>query len=150
MNVTVLNYPESIPVFASRRGERIKGGEKTKSEWEELEKLTKGELIIELVKWKTLYSILRKEQGDDCPWYAVERKTSLINGEEEPGELTSHEWAEKIALYGAMHPKDGAFFSCDLMDYGLTGDQADEICEELREKGLLKLPNGTEYEPGDD
>ena len=42
-------------------GHQEKGGEKTKSEWEELEALTKGELIIELVRARTCYRGLRGE-----------------------------------------------------------------------------------------
>ena len=67
------------------------------------------------------------------------------NGESVEGEPTTDEWAERIALYGAMHPKDVAFYSCDLMDYGLTEDQADEVCERLHREGRLRLPDGVVY-----
>ena len=42
------------------------------SEWEKLEKLSKDELIVELVRWKNRYGILRVEQDDDCPWPYIE------------------------------------------------------------------------------
>lgn len=115
------------------------------SEWEELEKLSKDDLIIQLVLWKNLYATLRDEKGDkNCPWYAVKPK---MTGDE-PGEQTTKKWAEKIAQYGAMHPKDGLFCWCDLMDYGLTEDQAYSVCQELSAEGKLKVPEGTEIDVG--
>ncbi len=111
------------------------------SEWEELEKQSKDDLIIQLILWKNLYAKLHIEYGDkNCPWFDVTPKET----DGEPGEPTTHGWAEKIALYGAMHPKDGAFYWCDLMDYGLTSDQAYEICGELGKAGKLRVPEGTE------
>lgn len=65
------------------------------------------------------------------------------------GETTTHEWAERIAIHGAMRPVDGAFHPCDLMNHGMTGEQADPICAEFRADGRLKLPEGIEcHDPG--
>ena len=48
------------PLTSARRSDAInlKGGERTASEWEELEKLSKDELIIELVKERTAHRLL--------------------------------------------------------------------------------------------
>lgn len=127
-------------------GERIKGGEKRMaSEWEDLETLSKEELIIELVRMRHLYGTLREDMPDTCPLPFESSKRSEVNGESVEGEPTTDEWAERIAMYGAMHPKDVAFYSCDLMDYGLTEDQADEVCERLHREGRLRLPDGVVY-----
>ena len=70
-------------------GERIKGGEKRMaSEWEELEKLSKEELIIELVRMRNLYGILREDRDKDNPLIPyMERKhtgegENYVDGEE--------------------------------------------------------------------
>ena len=115
------------------------------SEWEELEKLSKDELIIELVHWKTLYSILRGMQDESCHLPKLERKDAAVEeGDFNPGEYTTDEWAEKIALYGVKHLDDNSFASCDLMDYGLTDDQSYDVCKRLLKEGKLILPEGAE------
>lgn len=129
-----------------------KGGERgMASEWEELEKLTKEELIIELVRMRHLYGMLREDMHPDNPLIPyMERKHSVVDGEDVEGEPTTDEWAERIALYGAMRPKDGMFYSCDLMDYGLTEDQADKACDRLYAEGRLRMPDGVRfYIPGE-
>ena len=127
-------------------GERIKGGERRMaSEWEELERLSKEELIIELVRMRHLYGTLREDMPDTCPLPFESSKRTDENDESVEGEPTTDEWAERIALYGTIHPKDVAFYSCDLMDYGLTEDQATEVCERLHREGRLKLPDGVTY-----
>ena len=132
--------------------ERIKGGERRMaSEWEKLEKLSKEELIIELVRMRHLYGTLREDMPETCPLPFESSKRTYENGESVEGESRTDEWAERFALYGAMHPKDVAFYSCDLMDYGLTEDQADEVCERLHREGRLKLPDGvTYYDPSEE
>lgn len=127
----------------------MKGGERTKSEWEELEALSKEELIIELVHWKNMYGIIRVEQDGDCPWPYAEPKGRDENGWIRAGEKTSHKWAKVIARYAAARTTKNEFLPCDLMDYGMDEDQCDEICRELREKNELKLPDGVTYQ-GDD
>ncbi len=117
------------------------------SEWEELEKLSKEELIIELVRMRNLYGMLREDRDKDNPLIPyMERKHTGEGENYVDGEETTDEWAERIALYGAMHPKDDVFSYCDLMDYGLTDDQAYSVCKTLLEEGRLKLPSGTRLE----
>ncbi len=124
----------------------VKGGEKgMASEWEELEKLSKEELIIELVHWKNMYGILRAEAGDSCVWPYAEPKGRHIGGWIEPGEPTTHEWALKIAKHAISNFKGGVFDACDLMDYGLDEEQCREICRELNAKDELNLPEGVAY-----
>ena len=82
---------------------------------------------------------------DTCPLPFESSKRTDVNGESVEGEPTTEDWAERIAQYGAMHPKDVAFYSCDLMDYGLTEDQAEEVCERLHREGSLNLPDGVSY-----
>lgn len=123
-----------------------KGGENGMvSEWEELESWSKEDLIIELVHMRTLYSLLRSEQGDDCPWPKMDVKAIEDDEHWQPGQVITDGWAERIALYAAAHPKDGMFYWCDLMDYGLTEDQAYDVCKKLRAEGRLVLPSGVEY-----
>ncbi len=119
------------------------------SEWEELERLTKEELIIELVRMKNLYGMLRENMEPDNPLIPYMERLRTTDGDVYiDGQRTTDEWAERIALYGAMHPKDGMFYYCDLMDYGLTNDQAYSVCGKLIAEGRLKLPEGIRL--GDD
>lgn len=120
----------------------VKGGENMKSEWEELESWSKEDLIIELVHWRNMYGIVRVEQDDDCPWPYAAPKEHDVGGWPHPGDRTTDEWAERIALFGAMHPKNGEFDCIDLMDYGLDEDQAYEVCERLRHEGRLNVSEG--------
>lgn len=69
------------------------------SEWEELEKLSKDDLIIELVHWKNMYGVLRASEDEDCPWPYAEPKGRHADGWIEPGEVTTREWALKIVKY---------------------------------------------------
>lgn len=113
------------------------------SEWEELESWSKEDLIIELVRMRNLYGMLREDLGRDDPLIPyMERKHTGEGEDYVDGEETTDGWAERIALYGARHPKDGAFYYCDLMDYGLTDDQSYDVCRRLLEEGRLKLPEG--------
>ena len=133
-------------------GERMKGGEKRMaSEWEELERLSKEELIIELVRMRHLYGTVREDMDPDLALPFMTSKRTGEGEDEIEGEPTTDEWAERIALYGAMHPKDSMFYSCDLMDYGLTEDQSEDVCNRLYSEGRLKMPSGVEYYiPGGD
>ena len=111
------------------------------SEWEELESWSKEDLIIELVRMRNLYGMLREDMDPDDPTMPyMEPKHTGDGDERQSGEQTTDEWAERIALYGAQHPKDGAFYYCDLMDYGLTDDQSYDICKKLLDEDRLKLP----------
>lgn len=96
----------------------LKGGEKEMvSEWEELEKLTKDELIIELVKsrWQfrnlqRVLSDLASNGGSYCQY--------------EPGQRPSDAWARKIADY--------VFRSgpADLEDWGVDESTANFLFDE--------------------
>lgn len=123
--------------------QNVKGGEKEmESEWEKLEKLSKDELIIELVHWKTLYSILRSEQDDSCDMPELVRSDAGSDDDWNPGEITSDLWAEKIVLFAAARAEGLEFWPCDVMDYGLTDQQSYDICKRLHEEGRLILPSG--------
>ncbi len=113
------------------------------SEWEKLEELSKDELIIELMHWKTLYSILRNEQDGSCPMPELERSDAGSGFEDfDPGEVTTDRWAERIALFAIAHWDDSEFWPCDLMDYGLTDQQSYVVCKRLLDEGRLDLPDG--------
>ena len=117
------------------------------SEWEELEAWSEEYLSIELVRMRHLYGMLREDHDEDDPLVPyMERKHTGEGDAYVEGERTTDAWAERIALYGAMHPKDGVFAYCDLMDYGLTDDQAYGVCKRLLEEGRLKVPDGTRLE----
>ena len=116
------------------------------SEWEELEKLSKDELIIELVHWKNLYGIIRVEQDSECPWPYIEPLSGLSDdGWLKAGQITTDSWAAKIAKYASSHVVGDEFNPVDLMDYGLDENQAIRICGELRKKKELVLPSDVEY-----
>lgn len=113
------------------------------SEWEDLMEMSKEDLVIELVRMRNLYGMLREDMDPDNPLMPyMERKHTGEGEDYVEGETTTDEWAERIALYGAMRPKDSMFYSCDLMDYGLTEDQADEVCDRLYAEGRLRMPDG--------
>lgn len=113
------------------------------SEWEDLEKLSKDEVIIELMYWKTLYSILRNDQDDSCSMPELERSDAGTGFEDfDPGEITTDSWAEKIALFAIARAKGPEFWPCDLMDYGLTDQQSYDVCKRLLDEGRLILPAG--------
>jgi len=139
INGTALNYPETLPVSAPGRGERTKGGEKTKSEWEKLEKLTKDELIIELVKERRqrLELLLEIRSIADNQWFPV---SGCRDGQKPPDG-----WARKIALYAAKTtPADDQLHDCDLQRYGMTEESSESVFAELCKEGLLDWPS---YDP---
>lgn len=112
----------------------------TTSEWEKLEGCSKDELIIQLVRMRNLYGLIREDQPSDCVYPDVEPLHSGEGDTYTEGQNAPELWAEKIALYAMTHPKDGMFYSCDLMDYGLTLEQSYDVCKKLSDEGRLKLP----------
>ncbi len=85
------------------------------SEWEELEKLSKDELIIELVRsrWqmRNLQRViveLSQTMGNDCAY--------------EPGQKPTGAWASKIADYAN---RQGA---SDLLEWGVDEDTSYQYC----------------------
>lgn len=133
---------EVISIDSAIRMENGKGGEKgMASEWEELEKLTKEELIIELVKERTAHRELCRNmrmliESD----YPADDERYFIEGESDdewPGHRTTDEWARRIILYAKAHSDDPEFGYTDAIDYGLLDDQAVEVFGRLAEEGLL-------------
>ena len=118
------------------------------SEWEELMKLPKEELVIELVHWKNMYGILRVEQEDTCVWPEASPLERDVGGCMRPGQVTTEGWAEAIVRYAAAHAGD-EFDPVFLMDYGMDEDQGIETAERLHKEGKLPLPEGTVYRGGD-
>lgn len=111
------------------------------SEWEELEKLTKEELIIELVRERsirreinhTLRSIVDLDYPVDGEPPLIYESADCIR----EGAPTTDEWARRIALYAKEHHKDIEFAYTDISKYGLDMDQADRIFDSLAEEGIL-------------
>lgn len=102
--------------------------DKTKSEWEELEDLSKEELIIELIHTRTILR-LKTEDGSDNPDY-IDNPAN--------GKRTTEAWARRIVTYAYEHhdiPDD--FDYPDVYDYGLHGSQAEEIFEKLVAEGRI-------------
>ena len=125
--------------------ENGKGGEKEMvSDWEELESWSKEDLIIELMHMRTIYSMLRSEQGDDCRWPEMEVKAVEDDVHWEPGQLTTDAWAERIAIYAAARATED-FYGCDLIDYGLTDGQGYDVVDRLHAEGRLVLPPGVKF-----
>ena len=134
---------ERITTASVIRHENGKGGEKRMaSEWEELEKLTKEELIIELVKERTAHRdfmtsfqrLMFEHPIDRVPPYVVETDA---DEELHEGQRTTGEWARRIALYAKKHSDDPEFGYTDMFDYGINHDQADEVFDELAGEGAL-------------
>ncbi len=79
------------------------------SEWEELEKLSKDELIIELVRQRWLYRSLKRllrSLSEDEGWYA-----------DIEGQVPPEEWQKKIADYVFPNVEDGGYE--DLVTWGV-------------------------------
>ena len=84
------------------------------SEWDDLEKLTKDELIIELVRARWRFRNLQKvildlssNMGSYCLY--------------EPGQIPSEDWGRRIADYAFRHGPE------NLRDWGVDEDTADEL-----------------------
>ena len=119
------------------------GDNEMASEWEELEKLTKEELIIELVKERTAhrdflyaFQMLTYEHPiDRVPPYIVETEEDDALHE---GQRTTDEWARRIALYAKSKSEDPEEYGyTDMFDYGINHDQADEVFDKMAEEGIL-------------
>ena len=114
------------------------------SEWEDLEKLTKEELIIELVKERTAHRELCRGMRELIGTHPADDEGFFIEGEGEedwPGKRTTDGWAEKIILYAKKESGDPEFDPSDAMDYGLNGSQADEAFGRLAGKGIVDWPS---------
>ena len=111
------------------------------SEWEELEKLTKEELIIELVRERNL----RREANRAIRWvvdldYPEDRRLPVYANDEDVSlRATTDEWAYRIAKRAYESAADREDFSYhDLETYGLNTDQAEEAYRRLRVEGIIE------------
>lgn len=91
------------------------------SEWEELEKLSKDELVIELVKAR--YTIRNM-----CSILEEISDTAGSHFLYDEGDEPSEEWMEKIVTYAKMKTPNGKLDSSELEHYGVNGDLADGYC----------------------
>ena len=113
-------------------GERIKGGERRMaSEWEELEKLSKEELIIELVKARRDLRNIRSVLADLS-------ETGASEFMYDDGSKPSEEWLLRIVeLARSRLDPDEALCAADLEMYGIDEETADLYIESERSKGDL-------------
>lgn len=133
---------DTQPLTTARRSYiiNIKGGERTASEWEELEKLSKDELIIELVKERQIrrqsYRIIRNAIDIDYP---EDRRLPVYDDEGSDGESTSDEWARRIISYVWDHSEDRSRFDIEACQiYGLDSDQFDSVYSEMVSDGSIE------------
>lgn len=92
------------------------------SEWEELEKLSKDELIIELVK-------ARRSMRNMCIVLDELSKTGASDFMYDEGEKPSSAWLEKIVTYAdAKLDSDSELDNADLETYGVDHETATEYC----------------------
>ena len=94
------------------------------SEWEELEKLSKDELIIELVRQRWLYKDLKLQLR-----YMSEDEGQYAGA---PGQVPSKEWQRKIADYVFPNVEDGGYE--DLMTWGVDETVGEALFDEYFEK----------------
>ena len=92
------------------------------SEWEELEKLSKDELIIELVKarraMRNICLVLKELSEDGASHFMYDT-----------GEKPSDAWFEKIVEYARSNLAEGDYLdSSDLEMYGVDGKTASRFC----------------------
>ncbi len=133
---------ERISTESAISHESGKGGEKrVASEWEELEKLSKEELIIELVRERNIRRIidwkLRNIVEIDHP-ADVKIPVILEGDEDDQRHVANDEWAYAIALYAYRCAPDKDDFSpYDLHEYGLDLDQSEEAYRKLRVNGIV-------------
>ena len=92
------------------------------SEWEELEKLSKDELIIELVK-------ARRAMRNMCSLLADVSETGASRFMYDVGEKPNDEWLSKIVRYAESKlDPDDELDNVDLDIYGVDSDTADGYC----------------------
>lgn len=91
------------------------------SEWEELERLTKDELIIELVKARWEKRNLQNILGNLS-------KSGGYGMVYEPGTKPSKEWQEKISEYVFKDLEEGRY--SDLTEWGVDEEIGDRLYDE--------------------
>ena len=101
------------------------------TEWEKLEKLSKDELITELVRQRWLYKDLKMVLYDlsgEFRYYAGV-----------PGETPPKEWQKKIADYVFLKVQDGEYE--DLQEWGVDEEVGDRLYNEyFDEKCNRRVP----------
>ncbi len=110
------------------------------SEWEELEKLSKEELIIEIVKERTAHRELdRSVRGLMEIDHPVDRRLPVfVDEDDESLSRTTDEWAYRVARYAYEHWEHSyRFIDLDLREYGLYGDQAEDAYRRLCADGII-------------
>lgn len=105
-------------------GERIKGGERRMaSEWEELEKLSKEELIIELVKARRDMRNIRSVLGELS-------ETGASSFMYDEGSKPSKDWLDRIVEYvDSRLNSDETLCAADLEMYGIDEETADRYVD---------------------
>ena len=113
----------------SLSGERMKGGEKRMaSEWEELEKLSKEELIIELVKARRDMRNIRSVLGELS-------ETGASSFMYDEGSKPSKDWLDRIVEYvDSRLNSDETLCAADLEMYGIDEETADRYVDALCSK----------------
>lgn len=136
--MTSSDVSERITTASVIRHENGKGGEKRMaSEWEELEKLTKEELIIELVKERTAHRELDRElRGLIEVDYPADRKLPVFDDDGQPDDVCD-EWVAAIADYAADRDGTDGFTPYTLESYGLSEDDSRKGYALLRNKGRI-------------
>ncbi len=131
---------ERITTASVIRHENGKGGEKRMaSEWEELEKLTKEELIIELVKERNVHRRMCREMRSIVDIdYPEDRRLPVYEGEGSDSETTSDEWARRIILVALAQSSDPSYFDVEVVTrYGLDSEQFDKVYAEMSAEGIV-------------
>lgn len=131
---------ERITTASVIRHENGKGGEKRMaSEWEELEKLTKEELIIELVKERNVHRRMCREMRSIVDIdYPEDRRLPVYEGEGSDSETTSDEWARRIILVALAQSSDPSYFDVEVVTrYGLDFEQFDKVYAEMSAEGIV-------------
>lgn len=138
--MTLSIVSERITTASVIRHENGKGGEKRMaSEWEELEKLTKEELIIELVKERNVHRRMCREMRSIVDIdYPEDRRLPVYEGEGSDSETTSDEWARRIILVALAQSSDPSYFDVEVVTrYGLDSEQFDKVYAEMSAEGIV-------------
>lgn len=129
MTTVPSNSESTIRTPFPMSGERIKGGEKRMaSEWEELEKLSKEELIIELVKARRDMRNIRSVLGELS-------ETGASSFMYDEGSKPSKDWLDRIVEYvDSRLNSDETLCAADLEMYGIDEETADRYVDALCSK----------------
>lgn len=132
-SVMIADASETITSDALMPNHKRKGGEKRMaSEWEELEKLTKDELIIELIKERNIHRRINRAVRLVVDFdYPEDRRLPVYDDEGSELQTTTDEWARKVIAYATKKTNDPEYTDVEIcMLYGLDSDQYDRIIAE--------------------